>query len=156
MRGWLGFVLLAPLLAAGCGSSATSPTPQNPLRITAIQLPAFVVNGEPLTSFGVQVENIGQAAVDLTFPSSCQIVPTFQARTGQPVTPVGGGSACATVVVNLTLRPGQSISQIFSVKAGAVPDAQYFVLPPGDYRIVARLDDTVYRLNSDPLPFTLR
>jgi len=156
MPRWSGFVLVAVLLTAGCGSTATSPTPQGPLRLTAIQLPTFVVDGEPLTGFAVQVENIGQNAVDLTFPSSCSIVPAFQTRTGQPVTPVGGGWACATVITNVTLRPGHSLSQLFTVTRGDAPQGQSIVLLSGDYTFVARLDDTVYRLTSDPLPFSLR
>jgi hypothetical protein len=149
-------VLTGALLAAGCSGSGTSPTPTGPLRLSAIQLPAVVVNGEPLTSFVAQVENIGQTAVDLTFPSSCQILPAFQTRAGQPVIPAGGGFACATVIINHTLRPGESISQNFRVKVGSAPEGQSIVLPPGDYRIVVQLADTVYRLNSDPLSFTLR
>jgi len=144
------------LLAAGCGSPAPGPTPQGTLRLTTSQLPSFVVNGEPLTIFAARLENGGQSAVDLTFPSSCSILPAFETRTGQAVTPVGGGLACATVIVHQTLGAGQSVIQSFSVKAGTVPDAQFIVLPPGDYRIVARLADTVYRLNSEPLSFSLR
>jgi hypothetical protein len=156
MRRWPGLVLASALLAAGCGATVTSPTPAGPLRLTAEQLPGFIIGAEPLTSFTVRVENIGQAAVDLTFPSSCQILPSFTNRGGQPVTPVGGGFACATVITNVTLRPGQSLSQVFTVKAGDAPQGQSIVLPSGDYTLVARLDDLVYRLNSDPLPFSLR
>ena len=150
------FVLAGALLAAGCGGGATSPAPAGPLRLTALQLPGFIVNGEPFTGFAVQVENISKSAVDLTFPSSCQILPAFLTRAGQAVTPVGGGIACATVITSVTLGPNQSLSRTFTVKAGTAPSGQDFVLPPGDYTFVARLDDTLYRLNSDPLPFSLR
>ena len=156
MRRVTSFVLAGTLLAAGCGGSATSPTPAGPLRLTALQLPGFIVNGEPFTGFAVQVQNISQTAVDLTFPSSCQIVPAFLTRTGQAVTPVGGETACATVITRVTLGPTQSLSRVFTVKAGNAPSGQDFVLPLGDYTFVARLDDTVHRLNSDPLPFSLR
>jgi hypothetical protein len=158
MGRFTSFVLIGALLAAGCGGSATSPTPTpaGPLRLTALQMPGFIINGEPFTGFAVQVQNISQTAVDLTFPSSCQILPAFLTRAGQPVTPAGGETACATVITRLTLGPTQSLSRVFTVKAGTAPSGQDFVLPIGDYTFVARLDDTVYRLNSDPLPFSLR
>jgi hypothetical protein len=157
MRGFTSFVLAGALLAGGCGATATSPTPPaGPLRLTALQLPGFIVNGEPFTGFSVQLQNVSQAAVDLTFPSSCQILPVFLTRTGESVTPVGGGIACATVITSVTLGPSQSVSRTFTVKAGSAPSGQDFVLPLGDYTFVARLDDTVYRLNADPLPFSLR
>jgi hypothetical protein len=105
----------------------------------------------------VRVENIGAGAVDLTFPSSCQILPRFENPGGQPVTPISGGLACATVVTSQRLGPGQSLSQPFSVRAaGSAADPASLVLPAGDYRFVARLDDTVYRLSSDPQAFTVR
>ena len=62
---------------AGAAAASPSPTPAGPLRLTALQLPGFIVNGEPFTGFAVQVENISQTVVDLTFPSSCQILPAF-------------------------------------------------------------------------------
>jgi hypothetical protein len=159
MRRLTSFVLAGALLAGGCGASGTSPTPPtpaDPLRLTATQMPGFIINGEPLTRFAVQLQNIGQTAVDLTFPSSCQILPAFLTRTGDAVTPVGGGLACATVITRVTLGPSQSVSQVFTVKAGTAPSGQDLVLPLGDYTFVARLDDTAYRLNSDPLLFSLR
>jgi hypothetical protein len=157
MRGFTSVVLAGALLAGGCGGvTAPAPTPTGPLRLTAFQLPGFIVNGEPFTGFSVQVQNISQAAVDLTFPSSCQILPVFRTRTGEAVTPVGGGLACATVITSTTLGPTQSLSRLFTVKLGTVPSGQDLVLPSGDYTFVARLDDTVHRLNSDPLPFSLR
>jgi hypothetical protein len=42
------------------------------------------------------------------------------------------------------------------VKPGTAPEAQFVVLPPGEYRIRGRLEDGVYRLESDPLPFALQ
>ena len=156
MRRFTSFVLVGALLAGGCGARGTAPTPTGPLRLTAFQLPGFVVNGEPFTGFSVQVQNISQTAVDLTFRSSCQILPVFLTRTGEAVTPVGGGIACATVITSTTLGPTQSLSRLFTVKLGTVPSGQDLVLPSGDYTFVARLDDTVHRLNSDPLPFSLR
>ncbi len=158
MRRLSRLVLAGALLTGGCGggSGGTAPTPQTPLRIT-VQALSFVVDGNLVATFLARLENIGTGAVDLTFPSSCQILPHFENPGGQTVTPIGGGLACATVVTSQRLGPGQSISQPFSVRAaGSSADPSSLVLPAGDYRFVARLDDTVYRVSSDPLAFTVR
>lgn len=146
--------LAAVALAAGCSANVTAPTPPGPLRFTLQQAPTFA--GIDGALFTARVENVSQNVIDLTFPSSCQFRLQFLDRSGQPVTPVGGGVACATVITNQTLRPAQSFGQAFTVKAGTAPAPDATVLPAGDYTIVARLDDTTYRLTSDPLAFTLR
>lgn len=158
MRRLSRLVLAGALLAGGCGGSGggTAPTPQMPLRMT-VQTVSFVIDGNLVATFLTRLENIGQSAVDLTFPSSCQILPRFETPGGQAVTPIGGGLACATVVTSQRLGPGQSLSQTFSARAaGSSADPLSLVLPAGDYRFVARLDDTVYRVSSDPLAFTVR
>jgi len=95
--------------------------------------------------------------VDLTFPSSCQVLPYFVERaTGRAVTPVGGGFACATVITRSTLTVGVSVVHPVMVKAGTVPEPQMIVLPPGDYALYARLEDSTYRIQSEPFPFTVR
>jgi hypothetical protein len=95
--------------------------------------------------------------VDLTFPSSCQLLPYFiDRRTRQPVTPVGGGFACATVIGHLTIQPTFTVSQVFMVKGGTAPEPNVIVLPPGDYAIYARLEDQTYRVKSPELTLTLR
>ena len=146
--------LSAAVLASGCGTSVTGPTPEGPLRITFQQAPTFA--GIDGALFTARVENVSQKVVDLTFPSSCLFQLQFRDRSGQPVTPLGGGAACATVITSQTLGPSQSFGQAFAVKAGSAPAPDAIVLPAGDYTIVARLDDTTYRLTTDPLPFTVR
>jgi hypothetical protein len=42
------------------------------------------------------------------------------------------------------------------VKAGTSPESQFTVLPPGEYTIRGRMEDTRFRLESDPIPFTLQ
>jgi hypothetical protein len=146
-------VLAAALLAAGCGAAATAPTPA-PVRVSVQPNPTFAGG---VAIFTLRAENISQSVVDLTFPSSCQILPYFTDRaTARAVTPVGGGFVCLTVITRQTLRPGEAFWQTFTVKPGEIPDSQYVVLPPGEYSIRARLEDSVYRLNSDPFPFTVR
>ena len=147
-------MLAAAVLAAACGGSVTGPTPGGgPLRLLVTQNPALVPG---MAIFSIRVENISQSVVNLTFPSSCQVLPHFTDRDGRAVSPVGGGFACLTVISNLTLQPGASFIRTYTVKPGTAPDAQFLVLPPGEYRIRGRLEDTVYKLESDPLPFTVQ
>lgn len=148
-------ILGISVLAAGCSGTVTSPSPPASIRVTVQPTPTFA--GVDGAMFTLRVENIGAAVVDLTFPSSCQVLPYFVNRaTGQPVTPVGGGFACLTVITSQTLRPGQSFSQVHTVKAGTAPMPQAIVLPPGDYSIHARLEDATLRLTSEHVPFSVR
>lgn len=148
-------MLAAVLLAAGCGASPTGPDAAAPIRVTVEPTPTLI-GGPDIATFTLRVENISQSVVDLTFPSSCQVLPSFADRSGQPVTPRGGGFACATVITSRTLRPGEGFAQVFAVKAGSAPEAQYIVLPPGEYRIEARVEDSRYRVKSAPLAFSLQ
>jgi hypothetical protein len=150
--GFLG----ALALVAGCGAAPAAPSPAGPLRVTVQPTPTFA--GSPDTAtFTLRAENVGATPADLTFPSSCQLLPYFaDGRTGQPVVPRGGGFACATVIVYRTLKAGESFSYVFTVKTGDAPLSQYLVLPAGDYQIYARLEDSSYRLQSEPLAFSLR
>lgn len=142
------------LPAAGCSATPTSPSPAGPIQVTVTQAPFAGIDG---AMFTLKVENIGTTVVDLTFPSSCQVLPYFVDRTtGQPVTPVGGGFVCATVITSRTLRPGQSFSQAHTVRAGSVPLPQAIVLPPGDYSMYARLEDSTLRLTSPHVQFSVR
>jgi hypothetical protein len=154
LRGLAGLALAA-LLAGGCSSSATSPTPtpNGPLRVSISALPTFVGGA---SFFAIRLENISASPVNLTFPSSCRLLPYFTDRAGRAVTPVGGGFACLTVITQLTLNPGVAVIEPYTVKGGTSPESQYVVLPPGEYTIRGRLEDTVYKLESDPLAFTLQ
>ena len=150
----VGLAVAGVVLAGACSTKVTGPGPGGaPVKVTVSQNPTFVGG---MAVFSVQVENISDSVVNLTFPSSCQILPYFTDRAGRVVTPVGGGFACLTVITQQTLRPGASFSRSFTIKPGTTPDMQAIVLPAGDYVIRGRLEDTVYKLESDPLMFTLQ
>ena len=153
---FLYFYVGALILAAGCGATTTGPSQTGPIRVTVQPTPTFA--GSPDTAtFTLGVENISRAPADLTFPSSCRVLPYFvDGRTGQPVVPRGGGFACATVIARLTLGPGESFSDVITVTAGDAPVPQRIVLPAGDYRLFARLEDSTYRRQSEPFAFSLR
>jgi hypothetical protein len=156
MRRFTSLVLVGAVLAAGCSASITSPSPApgSPVRVTVQQNPTFAGG---MAIFTLKVENVSQSVVDLTFPSSCQILPYFTERaTGRAVTPVGGGFVCLTVITGQTLQPGGSFFTTVTVKPGSVTEPQAIVLPPGEYLIRARLEDSVYKLNSDPVAFTVQ
>lgn len=153
-RRFSGLVLAAVVAAGACSARVTGPTPgSDPLRVTVSQNPTLVGG---MAVFSIRVDNISDSTVNLTFPSSCQVLPAFTDRSGRTVTPIGGGFACLTVITNQTLRAGASFSQAFTVKPGTTPDGQFVVLPPGEYVIRGRLQDTVYKLESDPLTFALQ
>ena len=144
------------MLAAGCSASITSPSPPagSPVRVTVQQNPTFVGG---VAIFTLKVENVSQSVVDLTFPSSCQVLPYFTERaTGRAVTPVGGGFVCLTVITQQTLQPGGSFFRTVTVKPGTVTAPDAIVIPPGEYLIHARLEDSVYKLNSEPVVFTVQ
>ena len=148
------FLALAVAVAAGCGSM-TSPS-NAPVRVT-VQPGETLAGGPDAATFTLRVENITPSMVDLTFPSSCQVLPYFVDRgTGQAVTPLGGGFACAAVITHQALDPRASFSQVVTVTAGGEPVAGRIVLPPGTYGIFARLEDSIYRVQSDQLQFTVR
>jgi hypothetical protein len=152
---YLNFCAVATVMLVGCGGMPTNPS-MGPLRVTVEATPTFA--GSPDTAtFTLRVENIGAATADLTFPSSCQLLPYFvDRRTGEVVTPRGGGFACLTVITHLTLKTGESFSRVITVKSGDAPQPNNVVLPAGDYAIYARLEDSVYRLQSDRLPFSVQ
>lgn len=147
--------LAAVITTLGCGDSPTAPS-DAPVRVTVRVNPTFV--GDPsMANFSLAVENISPGVVDLTFPSSCQILPYFVERgTRRVVSPVGGGFACLTVITSATLKPGELIARNVLVKSGTTPEPGYVVLPPGDYAIYGRLEDQIYRIESEQLSFTIR
>jgi len=147
-----GLALAATVLVSGC-AQVTGPGVEDPISITVTQNPTFA---DGMAVFSIRVDNVSESTVNLTFPSSCEVLPYFTDRAGRTVTPVGGGFACLTVFTNHSLRPGASFSQTFTVKPGTIPEASYVVLPPGEYLIRARLEDSVYKLVSDPVLFGLQ
>jgi hypothetical protein len=151
----LAAAALAALSASSCGASVTSPS-DAPVRVTVRVNPTFA--GDPTSAnFSLSAENITRGAVDLTFPSSCQLMPFFvELSTRRPVTPVGGGFACLAVITRATLQPGERLTQTVLVKAGTTPAGADVVLPPGDYLIYARLEDQNLQLKSAELPFSVR
>ena len=152
MRRALTMLAVAALAGAGCGSTPTSPS-NGVVRLTMSQNPTFSPDS---LVFSMRLDNISQGPVDLTFPSGCDMLPMFTDSSGREVTPAGGGFACTAVVTRVTLQPGMSVIRPVTVKAGAAPEGSFVVLPAGSYRAAARLMDSTFKMQSDPVPFTLR
>jgi hypothetical protein len=142
----------AALAGAGCGAAPTSPSGER-LRLTVTQNPTFTADS---LSFTMRLQNISGTAVDLTFPSSCDVLPFFTDGAGRPVSPAGGGYICATVVTRGHLVPGESLLRSIMVKAGTNAEAQMVVLPAGTYFLSARLMDSEFKLQSAPVTVILR
>jgi hypothetical protein len=149
---WTGLALAAAVLAGSCATAVTRPG-DAPLQITVTPNPTFAGG---MSVFTIRVDNISASTVNLTFPSSCEILPYFTDRAGRTVTPAGGGFVCLTVITNHSLRPGASFSETFTVKPGTTPETSFVVLPPGEYLIRGQLEDDVHKLVSEPVPFALQ
>src|SRR5262245_34963933 len=123
---------LAMLAVGGCGPSApTSPSP-GPLRITVTQNSSFAPNG---AAVAMRLDNISPNPVDLSFPSSCDILPAFTDAAGRPVVP-SDGFACLTVITQQQLQPGGFLFRDIYVQTTTAGGATT-ILPPGSYTIAA-------------------
>jgi len=151
-----GFLLLTALFPA-CSGSSTAPSAPPPAPVRVSVEPFLAPDGPDTKAFGMEVRNISQSPVDLTFPSSCVLVAHIVDRaSGREVTPVGGGQACAAVITHLPVAVSQSVVFTVIVKAGTAPIPTLIVVPPGDYMIYTSLEDDKYQLKSERLPFTVR
>jgi hypothetical protein len=146
--------LMTVLAMVSACSGSTSPSTPAPVQVTILSLPG--PSGTDARAFGMQVKNISLAPVDLSFPSSCQLVPHILDGSGREVTPQGGGQACAAVITHLSLVAGESLVLPAIVAAGNAPVPGRIVVPAGDYMIYTSLEDDKYRLKSDRVQFTVR
>ena len=153
-----GFLLLTALVSA-CSGSSTAPSapPPAPAPVSVSILPLPAPDGPDTKTFGMELRNVSQSPVNLTFPSSCQLAAHIVDRgSGREVTPLGGGPACAAVITHLPLAVSTSLVFTVIVNSGDAPVSNLIVVPPGDYMIYTSLEDDKYRLKSDRMSFTLR
>lgn len=107
--------------------------------------------------FALKLQNTSAESIEITLPSSCQVMPyVVERRTGRTVSPSGGGWVCATVITKLTLGPGETHTDTAHVIAGTDPRSPHLVVPPGDYAIYAKLEDYTFKLQSESVPFSVR
>jgi len=151
------FALLAvAAVCAACGGSPSAPSQSGPLRLTVEPLQTLV-GSESTADFALKLQNTGSTPVTLAFPSSCQVMPYIVERaSGRIVAPAGGGWVCATVLTSLTVAAGETHVETVHVAAARPVDAVMINVPPGDYSIYAKLEDSTYKLQSASLPFSVR
>jgi hypothetical protein len=148
--------LAAAVALAACGAAPSAPSEQGPLRLTVEPLPTLT--GSLATAeFALKLQNTGSTPIEITFPSSCQVMPYVVERSsGRIVGPSGGGWVCATVITHLTLGAGETHTDTAHVIAGTDQRSPFIVVPAGDYAIYARLEDSTFKLQSQSVPFSVR
>jgi hypothetical protein len=148
--------ITAAVAFAACGAAPSAPSQQGPLRLTVEPLQTLT-GSSSVAEFALKLQNTSADSIDITFPSSCQVMPYVVERsTGRIVGPSGGSWVCATVIRKLTLGPGETHTDTAHVMAGTDPRSPYIVVPPGDYAIYARLEDLTFKLQSTSVPFSVR
>lgn len=147
---------LACIVLASCGSaSPTTPSQQGPLRLTGSSTRSFIPAGETAT-ITFRLENLGPYALTLHFSDSCQLMPYIANAAGQIVYPGGGGWGCLTVITSLTLEAGGAKTVDVQVRAAAQVSYPYVALGAGDYSAYAKVPSSEYKLQSDPVRFTVQ
>ncbi len=151
---WLAVVgILA--LTAGCNAS-TQPSEDEDLRLT-VQISSPAVGPGQIATITITLENAGEDTVNLTFNSGCQVLPYVRASsTNQIVYPTSGDWACTAVLTQLSLRAGATMQRVIRVRAPETPGDADASLPPGGYQVFARLDDTRFRLQANPVSFSIQ
>jgi hypothetical protein len=151
-------VLLAAFLVLLATADACSDTPTTPAEATPIRLLAEI--SQPVLSRGesatitFRLENVSANEIRLSFSSSCQLTPYILERDTSRV--VLGGGACLTVITNLVLPPGGSVTREVQVRAAEVSASSAVLLGPGQYVSYARLEDFSYKLTSPVVSLTVQ
>src|SRR6266511_233192 len=129
--------VLVALLGNACGSAATAPSRQDPLRFDAQITQSRLAPGDTATAT-FTLRNVSSQTITLGFSSTCQILPQVaDRRTQQVVYPRGGW-----------------------VRAAAAANYPFVALPPGDYETYAQVDASrdngAFSLRSAPLQFVVQ
>jgi hypothetical protein len=136
-----------------CGDTPSAPSPATAVRLLAQISPSTIARGESAT-ISFRLENVSSNDVELTFPSSCQILPYISLR--DTVTYPSGGWGCATVITKLALPAGGSVTRDVPVRAADAAAYPVVALAPGEYVAYATIDAYSYPMTSPMIPFTVR
>lgn len=142
-------------IASACAATPTSPVQTGPVSLTAqIDRATLAPGATAVVTF--RLANASSDAVTLDFGSSCQVVPYIAKRPDNDVVyPPGGGWGCLTVITHMTLAPHSVTVTELRVRAGET--AQGIVgLQAGEYVFFARLDDSVFKLESERVSLTVQ
>jgi uncharacterized membrane protein len=140
---------------AACGASPTGPSELGPLRLTASITRTVIPAGETAT-ITFRLKNVGSDSVTLDFTDSCQLVAYIANSAGKIVHPEGGSWVCAQVITSLTLAPGNEKTLDVQVRAAAQASPPYVALGAGSYSAYAKVPSREYKLQSDPVRFTMQ
>lgn len=146
---------VACAVLAACGASPASPSEQGPLRLTAAITRSVIPAGET-AKITFRLENLGSDTVTLHFSDGCQLMPYIANAAGQIVYPEGGGWGCTLAITSLTLQPGGAKTVDVQVRAAAQASYPYVALGAGDYSAHAKVPSSEYKLQSDPVRFTIQ
>jgi hypothetical protein len=149
----LAAVLLLAAAFAACDQVPTAPSDGNGLLLTAAVNPTVIERGQTGT-LTLSLQNQTSRDIELSFGSSCQVMPYIAVRgTGEIVYPTGGGWVCLTVMTGLTVPAGGSVTRVTELIAAETAPHPYAALPPGEYAAYARIDSTTHKLQSEPAYF---
>ena len=116
------------------GASSNTQVGANLVRLTVSASTSEVARGSPVTIHAT-LTNDGTQAITLHFRDTCQILPYMRNALGEIVLPADGSWGCGAMLTDLTLTPGQSVTQDFVWTGGDSFGTQMplFFLPTGRY-----------------------
>lgn len=132
-------VLVALLIGIlGChdpfGARSNTQVGANLVRLTVSTSASEVARGSPIT-IRATLTNDGTEVITLHFRDTCQILPYIRNTFGEIVLPADGSWGCGAMLTDLTLTPGQPVTQEFVWTGGDSLGTQMplFFLPTGRY-----------------------
>jgi hypothetical protein len=162
MRSWLLYSVSLLFISASWPGCANSPSaPLSPPHSTPVPVGLSATISQSVLPAGgaatitFRLENHGATDLELTFPSSCQIMPYISLQDAV-IYPSGGGWGCATVITNLTVPAGGAVTRDVLLRAS--PTAEYPSVPlgAGNFIAYAKLDSFQYHVTSPLVPFTVQ
>jgi len=136
-------------VAAACGGDIAGPAGADGLTLEVAVSSPSIEFGE-VDTITATLANKTSSRIDLTFPSSCQIVPYVTNLVGTIVAPPGGSRPCLTVIGSRTLEPHevQTTRFLWLGAADFTGSTRGGRLPGGVYRVYVTLEAYDVQLTS--------
>ena len=161
-RSWLLYSVSLLFTSASWSGCANSPSaPSSPPHSTPVPVGLSATISQSVLPAGgaatitFRLENHDATDLELTFPSSCQIMPYISLHDAV-IYPSGGGWGCATVITNLTVPAGGAVTREVLLRASPTAEYPFVPLGGGDYIAYAKLDSFQYHLTSPLVPLTVQ
>jgi hypothetical protein len=128
------------IAATACGGDPAGPASARGLTLEVAVSSPSIEFGE-VDTITATLTNTTSSRIDLTFPSSCQIIPYVTNMLGTIVAPPGGSRPCLTVIGSRTLEPHevQMTRFLWLGAADFTGSTRGGRLPGGVYRVYATL-----------------